>query len=65
MTTREALNELASRGIHLTYWELRGMLERGEIPRPRMNSALSWDWTEADIRAVATAAANRQAQEAK
>lgn len=53
MTTREALASLAQQGIELTYWRLRGLIDRNEIPRPRLNSSLAWDWTPAEIEVVA------------
>lgn len=59
MTTREALEELAGRGVCLTPWELRGMLARKELPRPRLDSALKFDWTDADLRNVESALASR------
>lgn len=49
MTTREALQALAERGVEITYWRLRGAIDRGEIPRPRLSTSLRWDWTEADV----------------
>jgi hypothetical protein len=52
MTTQEALQELTDRGVHLTVWRLRGMISRSEIPKPRMDSSLRWDWTESDIQKV-------------
>lgn len=52
MTTKEALQELENRGVELTYWKLRGMVTRKEIPAPRMNSTLKWDWTEQDLQNV-------------
>lgn len=56
MTTREALAALASDGVRLTVWELRGKIERGEVSRPRMSTALQWDWTLADLERVKAAA---------
>ncbi|GAB4146546.1 MAG: hypothetical protein Tsb009_19260 [Planctomycetaceae bacterium] len=61
VTTREALQELESRGVKLTIWELRGMLMRNEIPKPRRNSSLQWDWTEADLQNVKDAACGKGA----
>jgi hypothetical protein len=58
MTTAEALLELAGRGVSLTVWELRGLINREEISRPRMNSSLAWDWTESDIKSVEDAVSN-------
>jgi hypothetical protein len=57
MTTQEALKELEQRGIRLTYWKLRGLIVRGSVPRPRLNSALTYDWTERDVRNVEVALA--------
>jgi hypothetical protein len=53
MTTREALSALSQQGVSLTYWRLRGLIDRNEIPRPRLNSSLSWDWTRDDLAIVA------------
>jgi len=63
MTTREALSVLSSQGVNITYWRLRGLIERSEIPRPRLNSSLAWDWTLNDLQAVANVV--RQGQEAE
>jgi hypothetical protein len=52
MTTREALAALAEQGTYLTYWKLRGLIDRNEIPRPRLNSSLAWDWTRSDLAIV-------------
>ena len=57
MTTQEALRELEKKGISLTYWRLRGLIVRGSVPRPRLNSALAYDWTERDVRNVEAAVA--------
>ena len=65
MTTREALAELKNVGVNLTYWELRGMIVRGEIPTPRLNSTLKFDWTAGDIARVKDAAAQREAAACK
>ena len=59
MTTREALIEASHRGVTLTYWELRGMIERGEVARPRLNSALQWDWTPGEVDRLCEAASSR------
>jgi len=53
MTTREFLSALSEQGVSLTYWRLRGLVDRNEIPRPRMNSSLVWDWNRDDVSIVA------------
>ena len=60
MTTREALQALKDKGHFLTYWKLRGLINRNEIPRPRLNSALSWDWTTDDVAMVAKVVREKQ-----
>ncbi len=50
MTTKEAIAELERRGAHVSYWRLRGHLERGEIPKPRINSSFAYDWSLSDVR---------------
>ena len=35
---------------------------RGEVHKPRMSSALQWDWTEDDLRNVETAVVSRDDQ---
>ena len=64
MTTREALKEvnaaLVAQGRRLTIWELRGMLERNEITRPRVNSALQFDWGSQDIARLKEALAEKE-----
>jgi hypothetical protein len=52
MTTREFLSALSEQGVTLSYWRLRGLICRNEIPRPRLNSSLAWDWTPADVAVV-------------
>jgi len=64
MTTREAISALSSQGVIITYWRLRGMIERNEIPRPRLNSSLAWDWTASDLRTVANAIREKSEAEA-
>ena len=39
----------------VTTWQVRGMISRGEIPKPRINSALQFDWNEADLDALCRA----------
>lgn len=53
MTTREFLEALSEQGVTLTYWRLRGLIDRNEIPRPRLNSSLAWDWKRDDVALVA------------
>lgn len=60
MTTREALQALKDKGLILTYWRLRGLIDRNEIPRPRLNSALAWDWTPSDVAIVAKVMREKQ-----
>jgi hypothetical protein len=60
MTTREALAELQKSGHTLTVWHVRGLIDRGEIPRPRLNSSLQWDWTASDLDALKLVARERQ-----
>jgi hypothetical protein len=62
MTTREALAALSEQGISLTYWQLRGLIDRNEVPRPRLNSSLAWDWTKADLAIVATVVRAKDAE---
>ena len=60
MTTREALTELATKhSITLTVWKLRAIFDRGEVPKPRLDSSLSWDWTPDDIERVREAVTTR------
>jgi|GEM_PF-3242335 len=60
MTTREFLEALANRGVPLTYWKLRGLIHRGTIPKPRMNSSLAWTWSESDLDRVAAAVKGKE-----
>ncbi len=49
MTTQDIINELSKSGHKVTYWSLRGIVKRGEIPHPKMNSSLCWVWTVRDL----------------
>jgi hypothetical protein len=60
MTTREALTVLSQQGVGLTYWRLRGLIDRNEVPRPRLNSSLAWDWTLDDLQTVAKVVREKQ-----
>ena len=64
MTTREFLKALAEQGDPLTYWRLRGLIDRNQIPRPRLNSSLAWDWTLNDLQVVARVIRERADTEA-
>jgi len=65
MTTREALAALAALGVEISYWRLRGLIDRGEVRRPRLNSSLAWDWSEADISAAAQLIREKSGTEAE
>jgi len=64
MTTRELLASLPDHGVSLTYWRLRGLIDRNEIPRPRMNSSLQWDWQRCDVAIVAKVVREKSEAEA-
>ena len=62
MTTRGLLELLADEhGLSVTDWELRGMIRRGEIPRPRLNSSLNFTWTGRDVRRIAKVLGRKEA----
>lgn len=56
MTTTELLQTLRSNGVRLSHWRLRGYIDRGEIGRPRVNSAGNFDWTAAELAKVESVA---------
>lgn len=52
MTTTDALAELKQRGHTLTEDTLRGLIRRGIVKKPRRDSSMRFDWTDADIDTV-------------
>lgn len=49
MTTTEAIQQIIDRGHSTTEDTIRGMIRRNKLPKPRLDSSLRYDWTEADI----------------
>lgn len=62
MTTTEAIDQIKHRGHELTEDTLRGLIRRGIVAKPRLDSSLRYDWTPADIDEVCERLNQRETQ---
>lgn len=61
MTLKEVIAELQQRGLSVQENAIRWAIRTQQIPRPRMDASLRYDYTTGDVEAIATYLRNRRA----